>query len=397
VKSEQQRSLVLRRASVARLAWGTLAAIAACFGTTAASATCANPKALGVSRIVEIDTANGPRLGHQQYRDVEFLSEGEVVLTFDDGPLRPYTQPVLDALSQHCTMATFFIVGQQALHDPAMVKEIARRGHTVGTHTWSHQNLKKLTPLKARAEIELGFSAVQQALGKPVAPFFRFPYLSDPKSMLGHLQTRGIGAFSIEVDSNDYKSPDPDLLIRTVMSQLADKRKGIVLMHDIQVSTARAMPNLLTQLKAKGYRVVHLRSAAPATTLPDFDAAAKSPASRAKIASSTQPETQTRVIEGVAGAPAVDVQDPINAPRTLPQRTITGQIPRPDRLPWATSSTGRSAVGQPVPSTGSGHQAGQQAPGAVTQQGVVERPQPIPRPSRIQTNEPDWRARVFAR
>jgi peptidoglycan/xylan/chitin deacetylase (PgdA/CDA1 family) len=98
--------------------------------------------ALGISRVVEIDTSDGPRFGHQQYRDLDLLRDGEVALTFDDGPLRPYTQPVLDALVAHCTKATFFIVGRMVVADPEMVKEIARRGHTIGTHTWSHQNFK---------------------------------------------------------------------------------------------------------------------------------------------------------------------------------------------------------------------------------------------------------------
>ena len=134
------------------------------------------PNALGVSRVAEIDTSAGPRFGFQ-YKEQDILADGEVVLTFDDGPLRAYTKPVLEALAAHCTKATFFVVGRMAVADPEMVREYARRGHTVGTHTWSHANLHASTPLKARAEIELGFSAVQQALGKPVAPFFRFPYL----------------------------------------------------------------------------------------------------------------------------------------------------------------------------------------------------------------------------
>ena len=206
--------------------------------------------ALGVSRVVEIDTSTGPLFG-APYKEPSFLADGEVVLTFDDGPLRAYTMPVLDALAAHCARATFFLVGRMAVADPEMVKEYARRGHTVGTHTWSHANLQALTPLKARAEIELGFSAVQQAMGKPLAPFFRFPFLRDTKSMIIHLQERQIGIFSIDVDSKDYRTRDPGSVHRKVMADLARTRKGIVLFHDIQPSTARALPGLLADLKAK--------------------------------------------------------------------------------------------------------------------------------------------------
>ncbi len=240
------------------------------------------PNALGVSRVLEVDTSTGPRFGFQ-YKELDLLSEGEVVLTFDDGPLRAYTRPVLEALDAHCTKATFFLVGRMALSDPEMVQEYGRRGHTVGTHTWSHQNLRALTPLKARTEIELGFSAVQQAMGKPLAPFFRFPYLADTNSMTTHLKERHIAIFSIDVDSKDFRTRDPGNVHRRVMSDLARMKKGIVLFHDIQPSTARALPGLLADLKAKGFRIVHLQPKAPATTVAEFDALAQQEMDRRRV------------------------------------------------------------------------------------------------------------------
>src|SRR5262249_33101275 len=190
--------------------------------------------ALGVSRTIEIDTSSGPRFGAPYKAREDFLADGEVVLTFDDGPLRAYSRPVLEALQAHCTKATFFLVGRTAVSDPEMVREYARLGDTVGIHTWSHQNLHRLTPLRARTEIELGFSAVQQALGKPVAPFFRFPYLADTQSMTLHLHERHVAIFSIDVDSKDYRTRNPETVHRKVMSDLARAKKGIILFHDIQ-------------------------------------------------------------------------------------------------------------------------------------------------------------------
>lgn len=260
--------------------------------TPAAAQTCTptvpSASALGVSRTVEIDTAQGPRFG-SPYKEQSFLDDGEVVLTFDDGPLRAYSLPVLDALAAHCTKATFFLVGRMAAADPEMVKEYDRRGHTVGTHTWSHANLQSLTPLKARAEIELGFSAVRQALGKPPAPFFRFPYLRDPKSMITHLQERQTGNFSIDVDSKDFSTRDPSVVHRRVMSALARAKKGIILFHDIQPSTARALPGLLAELKAQGYRIVHMQPKAPATTVAEFDALAQQELDRRRTKVAAQP------------------------------------------------------------------------------------------------------------
>ena len=123
------------------------------FLPAAAQDSCASSNVLGVSRVVEIDTSTGPKFGFQYSDANSFLAEGEVVLTFDDGPLRAYTKPVLEALAAQCTKATFFVVGRMAVADPEMVKEYARRGHTVGTHTWSHANLAHLSAPKARAEI----------------------------------------------------------------------------------------------------------------------------------------------------------------------------------------------------------------------------------------------------
>ena len=225
------------------LAWGLACGVLA--GTVvpaAAQEDCTpGPNALGVSRVAEIDTTKGPRFGFQ-YKEQDILADGEVVLTFDDGPLRSHTKHVLEALQAHCTKATFFVVGRMAVADPEMVREYARLGHTVGIHTWSHANLHSITPLKARMEIELGFSAVQQALGKPVAPFFRFPYLADSKSMTIHLQERNIAIFSIDIDSKDYRTRNGESVHHKVMADLARAKKGIILFHDIQPSTARAIP-----------------------------------------------------------------------------------------------------------------------------------------------------------
>jgi peptidoglycan/xylan/chitin deacetylase (PgdA/CDA1 family) len=229
------------------------------------------PNALGVSRTVEIDTSTGPRFGFQYNSEQNILADGEVVLTFDDGPLRTYTKPVLEALAAHCTKATFFLVGRMAAADPEMVREYARRGHTIGTHTWSHANLQGMSALRARAEIELGFSAVQHALGKPLAPFFRFPYLRDTQATSTYLHGRQVAMFSIDIDSKDYRTSNPSSVHRKVMADLARVKKGIILFHDIQVSTARALPDLLADLKAKGYRVVHIKPKAPLTTVPEYD------------------------------------------------------------------------------------------------------------------------------
>jgi peptidoglycan/xylan/chitin deacetylase (PgdA/CDA1 family) len=266
-----------------------LAILAGTFGPSAAQEACkAGADVLGVSRTVEIDTSPGPRYG-VQYSEQSFLSDGEVVLTFDDGPLRAYTKHVLEALAAQCTKATFFLVGQMALADPEMVQEYAKRGHTIGSHTWSHANLQGLSPVRARGEIELGFSAVQAALGKPIAPFFRFPYLRDGHANIAYLQGRQVGMFSIDIDSKDYRTHDGNAVHRKVMADLARTKKGIILFHDIHASTARALPGILAELKAKGYRVVHMQPKTMLTTIPEYDALAQQELTRRRLVASGQP------------------------------------------------------------------------------------------------------------
>ena len=261
-----------------RLGILALAAVAALAVPAAAQTTCpGNPNALGVTRTVEIDTTGGPGFGLEQYKAHDFLLPNEIVLTFDDGPWPQNTHAVLQALAAHCTKATFFAIGKHALWHPEILKEVAAAGMTIGTHTWSHQNLrdKKVTPERAKEEIEKGISAVKLAMGAAPAPFFRFPALQDPAEYVTYLGSRNIAIFSMDLDSFDFKFRKEDVVIKNVMMKLEKKGKGIVLMHDFQKHTAAAVPELLNQLKAKGYKVVHMRAKAPVVSLAEFDEKAR--------------------------------------------------------------------------------------------------------------------------
>jgi peptidoglycan/xylan/chitin deacetylase (PgdA/CDA1 family) len=256
------------------------------------------PNALGIARTVEIDTTGGPGFGFEQYKMHDFLVLKEVVLTFDDGPWPENTRAVLAALAQHCTKATFFPIGKHALWHPEILKEVAAAGHTIGGHTWSHANLGKLKDDKAIEEIEKGFSAVKLALGASPAPFFRFPYLKDPKDTLAYLGTRNIAIISHDLDSFDFKMRKPEDVIKSVMTKLERKGKGIILMHDFQQATARAAPTLLSELKAKGYKVVHMTAKTPVTTLAQWDDAAKGEIKGAGVGSDRPTSNVVRTIEG---------------------------------------------------------------------------------------------------
>jgi peptidoglycan/xylan/chitin deacetylase (PgdA/CDA1 family) len=276
-----------------------------------------------VSRVVEVDTKGGPRFGLQQYKENDFLKEGEIVLTFDDGPLRRNTQLVLDALDAHCTKATFFMVGEMAASDPAMAREVARRGHTIGTHTWSHKNLKVMGAGKAETEMELGLSAVRAAIGQPIAPFFRFPYLSDSKTMEAHLQQRNIAMFSIDADSIDYRTRDPNSVHRRIVNELTANKKGIVLFHDIQPSTANALKGLLDDLKKRGFKVVQLVPKSSAQTLPTYDAMAANELARRHTAEVANPMAKRAIVYPIAGGTPLPVAQPAQSQVAAPTAPVT--------------------------------------------------------------------------
>jgi len=244
--------------SAAATAWAETGADAA--GTQ----DCKNPNALGVSRVVQIDTTGGPGFGFEHFKAYDFLQDHEVVLTFDDGPWPGNTPRVLKALADQCTKALFFPIGKHAGWHPEILKRVLAEGHTIGSHTWSHKDLSKLTSDEATAEIEKGIAAVSIALGnKPLAPFFRFPALRSPPDMMKYLGERNVGVFSTDLDSFDFKIHKPDQVIKSVMTKLDKKGKGIILMHDFQHGTSEALPELLKRLKSGGYKVVQIVGKTP--------------------------------------------------------------------------------------------------------------------------------------
>jgi peptidoglycan/xylan/chitin deacetylase (PgdA/CDA1 family) len=239
-----------------------------------AKAPCTNPDALGISRVVEIDTTGGPGFGFEHFKQLDFLRDKEVVLTFDDGPWPVNTPSVLKTLANECTTGIFFIIGKHATYYPEILKQVLAAGHTVGSHTWSHATLtnKKLTEDQRKEEIEKGFSAVKWALGGvSPSPFFRFPALQHPPEMVTYLGTRNIAMFSCDLDSFDFKARNAQQVIDVTMKKLDKLGKGIILMHDFHKHTAEALPALLRKLKEGGYKVVQMKAKAPVQTLAQYD------------------------------------------------------------------------------------------------------------------------------
>jgi peptidoglycan/xylan/chitin deacetylase (PgdA/CDA1 family) len=216
------------------------------------------PEALGVSRTIEIGP-RGTAVGLQSYPRTLDLQDHEVVLTFDDGPAAP-TSKVLDALAKECARATFFIIGRNAEETPALVKRVADEGHSIGYHSYSHPavTLRLLDDGDAKADIEKGVRAVERASGGRAAPFFRFPGFADTPELVTWLEGRGYTIFGSDLWASDWSPMSPKGELELVMGRLEKTGKGIVLFHDSKLQTAQMLPEFLRELKARGYRLVHV-------------------------------------------------------------------------------------------------------------------------------------------
>lgn len=235
----------------------------ASLSTSVFAADCADdPRTTGVARTIAIDSTGGALLGRLQYKETVSLRRKEVVLTFDDGPHREHTKKILDVLDSHCVKATFFLVGRRSIYFAEDLKEVARRGHTIASHTWSHPgDVSKLPLEEAKVEIEQGFLATAYVLGQPIAPFFRYPGLNHSSELNEYLASRDISVWSVDIVSDDtMHGLTPEGLVNQTMERLRKMTRGILLFHDLKKVTADAMDSFLTQLKLEGYKVVHVVS-----------------------------------------------------------------------------------------------------------------------------------------
>ncbi len=234
-----------------------------------------DPMISGISRTIAIGPADGMRFGRLQYSQTAPLRDKEVILTFDDGPLTPYTTSILNTLDRHCVKATFFAVGRMALYNPGALKAVAKRGHTIATHSWSHpRDMSKLPVEQAKLEIEKGFAAIGHAVGAPIAPFFRFPGLNHSPELNEYLISRNISIWSVDVVSGDtHADMTPERLVNETMNRLRAVGRGILLFHDIKKVTADAIDEIIVRLKLEGYKIVHVVS--NTSYIPDPEVAAR--------------------------------------------------------------------------------------------------------------------------
>jgi peptidoglycan-N-acetylglucosamine deacetylase len=254
--------------------------------------------ALGISRVVEVGAPGGLQIGLKTYPQTLQLEDHEVVLTFDDGPNPGTTDHILDALEKQCVKATFFVIGHEASAHPALLKREYEAGETIGHHSYSHpaKTLRLMTEDAAKADIDKGFAADDRILygaagPEPRLPFFRFPGFADTPALVTWLSSRNIAVFGADFWAFDWLDMSPEEELQIVLRKLERESRGILLLHDSRASTAAMLPDLLDELKKRGFKVVHL---VPGAALPPLQKAPEGWSS----------ETEAIIARTLAGASA---------------------------------------------------------------------------------------------
>ncbi|MET4260694.1 peptidoglycan/xylan/chitin deacetylase (PgdA/CDA1 family) [Bradyrhizobium sp. S3.12.5] len=303
-----------------------------------------HPGALGTSRTLVVDPHEHPRIGTMQYRETLPLKDHEVVLTFDDGPLPKNSNQVLQILADECIKATFFIIGEQAKANPEGVRKLVAAGHTVGTHSMNHPLTFDRMPLdKAEAQINGGIEWTSAAMTDPskLAPFFRIPGLMRAEGVENLLISRGIQVWSADFPADDWRHISPDRVYQLAIQRLEAKGKGILLLHDIQARTVAALPKIIRDLKARGYRIVHVVPATadqPATPTTAVEWLLHPPTETTPIArwpsvpNFAFTQTATLPAPGLADLNTQTGHQPLVLPRkTMAQADVAATLPAPGR------------------------------------------------------------------
>jgi peptidoglycan/xylan/chitin deacetylase (PgdA/CDA1 family) len=235
--------------------------LAVALGPALAQSCPGHPDAIGTSRTITVDPTVLPHIGTMQYKTSLPLEDHEVVITFDDGPLPPYTTRILDTLAENCVKVDYFLVGEMARAYPWLVRRIYNAGHVIGTHSLSHPlTFNRMGESGIEKQVEGGIAAVDAALGDPraVAPFFRVPGLLRNNTVDDFLASKSLAVWSADEVADDWHHGiTPKQIVKLAISRIEAKgHRGVLLLHDIHPATAMALPALLKELKERGYKIV---------------------------------------------------------------------------------------------------------------------------------------------
>jgi cellulose synthase/poly-beta-1,6-N-acetylglucosamine synthase-like glycosyltransferase/peptidoglycan/xylan/chitin deacetylase (PgdA/CDA1 family)/spore germination protein YaaH len=208
----------------------------------------------------------------------------KVALSFDDGPDAKWTPKILDILKQKGVHATFMMIGEEAQQHIAVMQRVAREGHEIGNHTYSHPDISEISQRQLDFEISLTNRLFASKLG--VQPlYFRPPYdideepdTDDQAAPVVRIQQDGLTVIGNKIDTDDWDErirKTPQEIAQSVLDQLnrmktkPQFRGSVILMHDgggDRSVTVAALPVLIETLRAHGYEFVQVSELMGKTT-----------------------------------------------------------------------------------------------------------------------------------
>ena len=174
----------------------------------------------------------------------------KIALTFDDGPHPVYTEELLDGLKKRNVLATFFLIGNNIEGNEEIVKRMAKEGHLIGSHTYNHVQLNKLSESKAKEEVLKGCNKIYETTG--VYTSFVRPPFGEWKKNLDFCVT--MIPVSWNVDSLDWKLQNTEKIVKRVVKDV--KEGDIILMHDIFETSVQAAFQIIDALEKENYEFV---------------------------------------------------------------------------------------------------------------------------------------------
>ncbi len=179
----------------------------------------------------------------------------QLAITFDDGP-HDFTNHILEVLEKHNVSATFFCIGTHAEKHPEMVQNMIAKGHTVGSHSYSHPvKWGTLSEKKVAEEITKGAETINKISGHK-SLLFRPPFGVTNPRIARALNNTNLKVIGWDLRSLDTSIKDPEKLYKRVMRKLPGK--NIILFHDSQKQTIEVLDRLLTHCKKVGINIVSL-------------------------------------------------------------------------------------------------------------------------------------------
>jgi peptidoglycan/xylan/chitin deacetylase (PgdA/CDA1 family) len=214
---------------------------------------------LGTSRALKVSTKEIIGVG----RDYPALglAHGEIILTFDDGPVPDTTPAILDILDKECVRATFFMVGKRAEAQPELAKLVRERGHAIGSHSYTHRELNRLPADEANDDVRRGYEAVEKAAYGAAADrprLVRFPGFKSTPALVSFVREHHGTVVNTNISPADWRGQPAGVTFERLRSLLDRQDRGILILHDSQPETVKLLPMLIAEMKARKMKVVHL-------------------------------------------------------------------------------------------------------------------------------------------